>query len=148
MVQNRSNNQARHFIQNTSSTNICTYIIIKIYDNNNSSLPTKIHITKTEDLNIKGVKELRDKIIEFDTLSNNIEDILKKNIPTNLIKKDKMGFGIPMNRWCRNELKDLFIETLGYEKVKNGGLVFTRCPGMTRMDSFLHYCELINLKPD
>ena len=50
----------------------------KIYGNNNSSFPTKIHITKTEKLNIKGVKELKNRIIEFDTLSNNIEAILQK----------------------------------------------------------------------
>ena len=61
-------------IQNDDFNELYTY---KIYGNNNSSFPTKIHITKTEDLKI--VKELRDRIIEFDTLSNNIEDILKKN---------------------------------------------------------------------
>jgi asparagine synthase (glutamine-hydrolysing) len=35
-----------------------------------------------------------------------LKDILKKNIPTNLIKKDKMGFGIPVDKWLRTILLD------------------------------------------
>ena len=35
-----------------------------------------------------------------------LKDILKKNIPTNLIKKDKMGFGIPVDEWLRTILLD------------------------------------------
>jgi len=35
-----------------------------------------------------------------------LKDILKKNIPTNLIKKDKMGFGIPVDKWLRTTLID------------------------------------------
>jgi hypothetical protein len=63
-------------IQNDDFNELYTY---KIYNNSNSITPKRIKITKTEDLKIEGVKELRDRIIEFDTLSNNIEDILKKN---------------------------------------------------------------------
>jgi asparagine synthase (glutamine-hydrolysing) len=33
-----------------------------------------------------------------------LKDILKKKIPTNLIKKDKMGFGIPVDKWLRTIL--------------------------------------------
>ncbi len=52
-----------------------------------------------------------------------LKELVHKFIPEKIMNRPKMGFGIPMNRWCRNELKDLFIETLAYDKVKEGGIM-------------------------
>jgi asparagine synthase (glutamine-hydrolysing) len=42
--------------------------------------------------------------------------ILKKAmagiLPPELIHREKMGFGIPLDRWCRSELRELISETL------------------------------------
>ncbi len=39
-----------------------------------------------------------------------LKDIVHKYIPRELMDRPKMGFGIPLNRWCNNELKDLFMD--------------------------------------
>ncbi|MBK7684421.1 MAG: hypothetical protein IPJ26_19035 [Bacteroidetes bacterium] len=36
--------------------------------------------------------------------------------------RPKMGFGIPVDQWMRNELNDLFEEVMSLEKIKNQGV--------------------------
>jgi len=46
-----------------------------------------------------------------------LKDILYKHIPKELIERPKMGFGVPLKHWFRNELKDLIYYKI--EKLDN-----------------------------
>ncbi|MEK9612636.1 MAG: asparagine synthase C-terminal domain-containing protein, partial [Flavobacteriaceae bacterium] len=46
-----------------------------------------------------------------------LKDILKEYIPETVFETPKMGFGIPLKTWIRNELKDEFIENLNDENL-------------------------------
>lgn len=47
-----------------------------------------------------------------------LKDILKEYIPETIFDVPKMGFGIPLKSWIRNELKDEFIDNLKEEELK------------------------------
>lgn len=41
-----------------------------------------------------------------------LKNTFKNILPEEIIKRDKMGFGVPLDRWFRNELKDMAYDTL------------------------------------
>lgn len=47
-----------------------------------------------------------------------LKNILKKKLPTHLIKKNKMGFGIPIDKWLRTFLKERVNFLLSEENLK------------------------------
>jgi asparagine synthase (glutamine-hydrolysing) len=47
-----------------------------------------------------------------------LKQIVHKYIPKEIMERPKMGFGIPVESWLGNELKDLVQEYLGEEKLK------------------------------
>jgi len=50
-----------------------------------------------------------------------LKRILSRRIPGNLLHRKKMGFGVPIGRWFRNEMKDFIYDILLEEKsVKRG----------------------------
>ncbi len=53
--------------------------------------------------------------------------ILKKallpHLPKQILYKDKQGFTMPMKHWLRHELKDLMLETLSEQKIKEVGFL-------------------------
>jgi asparagine synthase (glutamine-hydrolysing) len=51
-----------------------------------------------------------------------VKQIVNKYIPKEIMDRPKMGFGIPMESWLNNELKDLVKEYLGEESLKVHGL--------------------------
>lgn len=51
-----------------------------------------------------------------------LKQILLNNTGTNLKKKRKMGFSLPIGSWFRNELHDQVLETINSEAVKGSGL--------------------------
>jgi asparagine synthase (glutamine-hydrolysing) len=52
-----------------------------------------------------------------------LKKLLAKYLPTNLFERPKMGFGVPIDRWLRVELKDLLLDYLSAERLKKEGLL-------------------------
>ena len=52
-----------------------------------------------------------------------LRDILYKYVPKNLIERPKSGFGMPIDSWLREPLKDWVQDTLNSKKIKNDGLI-------------------------
>jgi asparagine synthase (glutamine-hydrolysing) len=51
-----------------------------------------------------------------------LKKILAQYLPTHLFERPKMGFGVPIDRWFRNELKELLSDYLSPERLKKEGL--------------------------
>jgi asparagine synthase (glutamine-hydrolysing) len=54
-----------------------------------------------------------------------LKKLLAKYLPTELFERPKMGFGVPIDRWLRVELKDLLLDYLSPERLKKEGLFNT-----------------------
>jgi asparagine synthase (glutamine-hydrolysing) len=63
------------------------------------------------------IKDNKQKII--------LRDILKKNVPLNLIKNNKMGFGIPVDNWIRTKLIERVNHYLNPDKLKKSNFLNT-----------------------
>ena len=50
-----------------------------------------------------------------------LRDVLYKHVPRTLIERPKMGFGIPLSEWMRNELRNWCEELLNEKKLKEDG---------------------------
>ena len=50
-----------------------------------------------------------------------LKKALRKALPEEILKRGKMGFGIPIDKWFRNELKDYSYEILMSDKSINRG---------------------------
>ncbi|MBT5481477.1 MAG: asparagine synthetase B, partial [Alphaproteobacteria bacterium] len=44
------------------------------------------------------------------------------DIPLQILTRPKTGFGAPIRRWMKNELKEFMSDTLSYDAVKRRGL--------------------------
>jgi asparagine synthase (glutamine-hydrolysing) len=51
-----------------------------------------------------------------------LKRLLGRYLPAHLIERPKMGFGVPIDRWFRKELKDLLHDYLSPERLKKEGL--------------------------
>ncbi|MGD9036187.1 MAG: asparagine synthase (glutamine-hydrolyzing) [Syntrophobacterales bacterium] len=51
-----------------------------------------------------------------------LKRLLGRYLPAHLIERPKMGFGVPIDRWFRRELKDLLLDYLSPERLKNEAL--------------------------
>jgi len=60
-----------------------------------------------------------------------LRKVLYRHVPKELIDRPKMGFGIPVNRWLRNELRPLLDEYLHGDRVRREG--FLRPEGVERV---------------
>jgi asparagine synthase (glutamine-hydrolysing) len=54
-----------------------------------------------------------------------LKKLLAKYLPLSLFERPKMGFGVPIDRWLRFELKDLLLDYLSSERLKKEGLFNT-----------------------
>ena len=52
-----------------------------------------------------------------------LKDIVHKYIPKEIMERPKMGFGVPVNVWCKNELLDLFMSHMSDEALAISGLL-------------------------
>ena len=51
-----------------------------------------------------------------------LKKLLARYVPKELFERPKMGFGVPIDRWFRSELKDLLMDYLSPERLKKEGL--------------------------
>ncbi len=51
-----------------------------------------------------------------------LKDVLDRHVPRQLMNRPKMGFGIPLGNWLRNELRPWAESMLTPEKLENAGL--------------------------
>lgn len=51
-----------------------------------------------------------------------LKKVLARYIPEELFERPKMGFGVPINRWLRHELKELLLDYLSPGRLKKEGL--------------------------
>jgi asparagine synthase (glutamine-hydrolysing) len=65
--------------------------------------------------------------MEFKVRGGDTKRLLRKVlyglVPRQLLDRPKMGFGIPVNRWLRNELRPLLSEYLGEERIRKEGFL-------------------------
>jgi asparagine synthase (glutamine-hydrolysing) len=54
-----------------------------------------------------------------------LKKLLARYLPLSLFERPKMGFGVPIDRWLRFELKDLLLDYLSAERLKREGLFNT-----------------------
>lgn len=47
-----------------------------------------------------------------------LKDIVHRYVPIELMDRPKMGFGIPVSSWMKSELRELFEDVLGDEKIR------------------------------
>ena len=52
-----------------------------------------------------------------------LKDIVHKYIPKEIMERPKMGFGVPVQTWCKNELLDLFMSHMSDEALTQSGLL-------------------------
>ena len=51
-----------------------------------------------------------------------LRKILSKYLPDRLINRPKMGFGVPLASWLRNDLKEWMLDTLNEKRINEQGL--------------------------
>jgi len=51
-----------------------------------------------------------------------LQKLLARYVPRHLFERPKMGFGVPLDRWLRHELKDLLTDYLSYDRLKREGV--------------------------
>jgi asparagine synthase (glutamine-hydrolysing) len=50
-----------------------------------------------------------------------LKKLLARYLPTALFDRPKMGFGVPIDQWMRNELKELLLDYLSSERLRKEG---------------------------
>ncbi|RKX59398.1 MAG: asparagine synthase (glutamine-hydrolyzing) [Thermodesulfobacteriota bacterium] len=51
-----------------------------------------------------------------------LRKVLYKYIPSELLERPKQGFGIPIYEWFKKDLKDLYLEYLSENRIREGGI--------------------------
>ena len=51
-----------------------------------------------------------------------LKKLLAKYVPNELFERPKMGFGVPIGRWFQTKLKDLLLDYLAPDRLKQEGL--------------------------
>ncbi len=51
-----------------------------------------------------------------------LRKLLSRYVPSELFERPKMGFGVPIDRWFRNELKGLLLDYLSPERLRKEGI--------------------------
>lgn len=66
-----------------------------------------------------------------------LRQILYKYVPKSLIERPKMGFGVPLEEWFKEDLSEMYKDYLSEDKVKKAGMFDPRYVGMLK-DNFLN----------
>jgi asparagine synthase (glutamine-hydrolysing) len=52
-----------------------------------------------------------------------LKNAMKNRLPDDIIKRPKKGFGVPIAKWVKGPLKELFQDLLSSERIKRGGFL-------------------------
>jgi asparagine synthase (glutamine-hydrolysing) len=55
-----------------------------------------------------------------------LRHIVHKYVPEKIMQRPKMGFGVPVETWCRNELKHLLTDFISEERINREGIFDTQ----------------------
>jgi asparagine synthase (glutamine-hydrolysing) len=65
-----------------------------------------------------------------------LKEIVHRHIPKQMMERPKMGFGIPVETWMKNELKDLVKEAFSEKNLAHG--IFDKAAVTKLVNDFLH----------
>jgi asparagine synthase (glutamine-hydrolysing) len=65
-----------------------------------------------------------------------LKKLLARYLPKTLFERPKMGFGVPLDTWMRNELKELLLDYLSAERLKKEGRLNPRIVEKTLNEHF------------
>lgn len=51
-----------------------------------------------------------------------LKELLRNYIPDNLVERPKTGFGIPLETWFRQDLREMLMDYLSFERIKKEGI--------------------------
>ena len=69
-----------------------------------------------------------------------LKQIVYKHLPKQMMDRPKMGFGIPIDKWMANELKDLVNDYLSEDKINAHGILNYKMVEQLKNDFFSgHY---------
>lgn len=51
-----------------------------------------------------------------------LKQLMKRRLPKDIVHRSKHGFGIPVGKWLKTDLKPLLLEKLSTPKIKRGGI--------------------------
>ncbi|MBU0877986.1 MAG: asparagine synthase (glutamine-hydrolyzing) [Candidatus Omnitrophica bacterium] len=52
-----------------------------------------------------------------------LKKMMKKDLPAGIVNRAKKGFGVPIAKWIKKDIKDLISDELAYEKIKKENLL-------------------------
>ena len=117
--------RSRDFITQTTCTDVLTYLPCDILTKVDiASMSTSLEC-RSPFLDHHVVELAARMPIELKRNANVSKKILKETfadlIPDAILSRPKMGFGVPINHWFRNELKDLLYETVLSDRAMQRG---------------------------
>lgn len=60
-----------------------------------------------------------------------LKSILYRYVPRDLVDRPKQGFGIPLGRWLKTDLKELVNDYLGETRIRNAGIMDAKLVGQS-----------------
>jgi asparagine synthase (glutamine-hydrolysing) len=65
-----------------------------------------------------------------------LKSILYRYVPRELLERRKHGFGIPLDHWLRDELKDLIMDQLAENRIRSSGLLDSNMVNQLRSEFY------------
>jgi len=56
-----------------------------------------------------------------------LKEVMKNFLPDEVVRRKKKGFGVPIAKWVKGPLKELFEDLLSFDRIKREGFLDPRC---------------------
>jgi len=67
-----------------------------------------------------------------------LKKVMKKYLPDSTIHRKKKGFGVPIAKWIKGELTELFRDLLSTDRIKREGFLNSECVARLLQDHLLN----------